>query len=760
MCNLPHGMMLAASGMSSPYDLVISDNTYTGFVVSWTEGQQRFGNAANPMSSWRVSVSGTYFNSSIGSTTSTITGLAPGTVFSVSVWGFGSVVGLASASQPASTLATQAPSVPVSVTVSAVTSSGFTISWSASAQPGGLALSYAVSVGGAQVCAGTAITCVAVNLSPNVAYAYGVVAVNGAGNSSQVAGSATTLARAPTVPTAVGVIRLATHSFTITWQAPLDLGGLSVTYTVSLAGAALCSSIALLSCNATSLDPNVNYAYSVTASNTVGASSVVSQATTTLIGVADAPVAPGGGVCGIVNTRNVTVKWVTPAYVGGELSGFRVKVGNVLDNLTTIVTVSNEALFVKLEPGTAYIVLVEIFNSAGASASLSRSCTTLVAVPSEFVGPPRVLERTNFSIKVSLPKIVDPGGAVITYSAAARVAGSGAGLLTLAYVTSLTTNVTIAGLVENTDYDLVGRASNSAGEAPNALATRSARTRGRPSVVQGFSVASTEGTLTSGSTIVNVVAPPADDGGATNWYEVLAVTYPSAPLDAYVVLSTSNTSVVYVSGLQDGTVYYFRVRALTVFGEGAPSTLLEFVTPCAPQQLLLSQYRSAVGGTCQSSWFGATCVQTCISGFVAATATLVCGSNGRWTGGTPTCRSAPPAMSPSPGLFLHNLTVLLTTAAPGAVIRCTTDGSQPVATSPVCQLVTQASGFSTIKAVAYHVLGNSDVASGVYELHQAPAPPVLAISKVTGGAYTVSWSLPQDTGGIALTSIAVYEVRA
>lgn len=79
-----------------------------------------------------------------------------------------------------------------------------------------------------------------------------------------------------------------------------------------------------------------------------------------------------------------------------------------------------------------------------------------------------------------------------------------------------------------------------------------------------------------------------------------------------------------------------------------------------------------------------------------------------------TPKAATPAFSPAPGSYANPVTVTLSDTTTGAVIHCTTDGSVPTASSPVCTTV-DISTTTTLSAIATAAGFNSSAeASGTY----------------------------------------------
>jgi len=104
---------------------------------------------------------------------------------------------------------------------------------------------------------------------------------------------------------------------------------------------------------------------------------------------------------------------------------------------------------------------------------------------------------------------------------------------------------------------------------------------------------------------------------------------------------------------------------------------------------------------------------------VVANGKVYVGSQGNVTAygnisSTPT--AATPTFSPAPGAYTNTVTVTLTDTTSVATIHCTTDGTNPTASSPVCSSVT-ISSTTLLQAIAVAAgYNNSAVASGTYSI--------------------------------------------
>jgi hypothetical protein len=81
---------------------------------------------------------------------------------------------------------------------------------------------------------------------------------------------------------------------------------------------------------------------------------------------------------------------------------------------------------------------------------------------------------------------------------------------------------------------------------------------------------------------------------------------------------------------------------------------------------------------------------------------------------TPT--AATPTFRPAPGSYVTSVNVTLSDTTPGAALHCTTDGSPPTSSSPVCSAIT-ITATTTLQAIAVATgYNNSQVTSGLYNI--------------------------------------------
>ena len=122
--------------------------------------------------------------------------------------------------------------------------------------------------------------------------------------------------------------------------------------------------------------------------------------------------------------------------------------------------------------------------------------------------------------------------------------------------------------------------------------------------------------------------------------------------------------------------------------------------------------------------------------WVLVLATLACAGYGSSEPPPEVGQAAAPTFSPPGGAYGSAQQVTVSSATPGATVRCTQDGSAPDADSPACSSV-EVAQTTTLRAIAFAPgLTVSESASATYSIEQhAPAaePPTFA---PPGGTYT------------------------
>jgi uncharacterized repeat protein (TIGR03803 family) len=103
---------------------------------------------------------------------------------------------------------------------------------------------------------------------------------------------------------------------------------------------------------------------------------------------------------------------------------------------------------------------------------------------------------------------------------------------------------------------------------------------------------------------------------------------------------------------------------------------------------------------------------------------------------TPVPTTPMPVFSLNQGVYSSTQTVTVSDATEGATLYCTTDGTTPTTSSPVCPASFTVSATETIQAIAvYTGLANSPVANATYVIEPPAATPII---NPDGGNFTTS----------------------
>ncbi|GAA3727613.1 cellulose binding domain-containing protein [Salinactinospora qingdaonensis] len=193
---------------------------------------------------------------------------------------------------------TTAPSVPGDPSASNVTATGATLSWDASTDTGGSGLAgyevYHETSSGDELVASPSTTSTNLSgLAPETEYTYHVVAVDGAGNTSEASATVTFTTgadtggddtTAPSVPGDPSASNVTATGATLSWDASTDTGGSGLAgyevYRETSSGDELVASPSTTSTNLSGLAPETEYTYHVVAVDGAGNTSEASATVT------------------------------------------------------------------------------------------------------------------------------------------------------------------------------------------------------------------------------------------------------------------------------------------------------------------------------------------------------------------------------------------------------------------------------------------------------------------------------------------------
>ena len=542
--------------------------------------------SSNSGSTW------TTFTDSVSSATSAVvTGLSNGTSYIFQVAAKNSVGTGGYSVASAAVIPFTVPGQPTSVSGVAGVSQ-VALSWTAPASDGGSALTdyvveYSTNSGTTWITFADSVSTTAsvtvTGLTNGTGYVFRVSARNIAGTGLPSSSSSSIIPR--TAPSAAqSVVGVSGNAqVALSWSAPSSTGGNAVTdYVVQYSSDGTTwttftdSVSSTASCTVTGLTNGTAYTFRVAAVNAGGAGSysVVSAAVTPFT-TPDAPTV----VAGVAGNTQVVVSWTAPANNGGSaIIQYQVSYApQGTDSYgtwsTATATQSSGATFTVtgLTNGTSYKFKVAATNAAGdGSYSTSSSAVTAYTTP----GAPTAVTGTagEGEVALSWSSPASNGGNSITDYIIQYSSSNGASWTTFSDGTSTSTSETVTGLTNGTSYIFRIAAVNAAGTGVNSTSSAAAIPRTVPDAP--FSATAT---AANEQVTLSWSAPVFNGGTAITDY---FVEY-SVDGSEWALFSdgTSTLRATAVTGLTNGTPYYFRVYAINSVGMGQPSGSSSPVTP-------------------------------------------------------------------------------------------------------------------------------------------------------------------------------------
>ena len=419
-------------------------------------------------------------------------------------------------------------------------------------------------------------------------YWIAVAAVNSAGEGEKVVSSTThkpfTTPGAPTTLTAVR----SDKSVTLSWKAPTSDGGSAIkgytTYYSADSASGPWKKVSTSSDTSRlvkSLTNGKPYWFRVTAINEAGeGSGVVSSAITP----AAAPTAPRN-LTAVPANASVTLAWEQPSSTGGlAITGYRVFVSDVsktgpwreFGKSST----SPSRTVTGLTNGRGYWFAVSAVSSAGEGAQAVSSEVKPRTTPGAPLNLKAVAGNETVTLTWTAPS--SDGGASVSGYTTYLSTGSASGPWSKVSTLSSSTTRKVSDLENGTTYWFRITASNVAGEGGGAVSS--------PVMPATVPTAPQELLATPGNGTVALTwqAPTSDGGSRITGYNVYFSE--GSPSSGWKLFSSGSTATnAQVTGLTNGTKYYFKVAAVTAIGEGAAvvskSSVVPFTIPGAPTSL-------------------------------------------------------------------------------------------------------------------------------------------------------------------------------
>ena len=709
---------------AAPTALASASITATSFTLSWTASTDDVA-----VTGYDIYKAGVLAGSS-ATTSFAVTGLLPGTAYSMTVKAkdaAGNISPASTAKSVTTTADTTVPSAPTNLASSAIAATSFTLTWTASTDNIGVT-SYVIYNGTTQLGTATTASYNAAGLIPNTTYSITVKAKDAAGNTSTASStlSVKTLAdtTAPTAPTALASSAIGMNSFTLTWTASSDNVGVAG-YTIYNGSTQLGTATAS-TFSPTGLAPNTTYNITVKAKDAAGNVSAASTALAVKT-LADtvAPSAPTALASSAITTNSFTLKWTASTDNVGVTS-YTIFNGTV--QLGTATATSYNAT--GLTPNTTYSVTVKANDAAGNTSAASSALavtTSMVAAVAPSFSPAAGTYSSAQIVTISSTT----GGASIAYTTDGTAPTESGGVVThgTLYSAPITINVTtnLKAIAFNTGY--ADSAPTSGTYTIKAATPFFSPGGGTFAYIPTVTITSS----TTGAKIAYTTdaSTPTEIGGV-----VTHGTLYTGPID--IAVTTTLKAIAFASGLADSSV---KTSTYTLNLPAADAPIL-FPTPGtfanaqtvaieSPSEALIAfttddSTPTASGNaiTHGTQYTGPISVST------TTTIKAICFKLGNTSSPvvsgvyTIAAAAAAPIFSPAPGTYSSPQSVSITSATSGATIMYTTDGSTPTETHGT--LYTSPLSLNNtvmLKAITYvsGSSGDSTVTRGLYAIG-APIP--------------------------------------
>ncbi|MEI8050728.1 MAG: pentapeptide repeat-containing protein, partial [Actinomycetes bacterium] len=303
-----------------------------------------------------------------------ISGLTNGTAYTASVTATNAAGTSVSSTASASVVAAGVPLAPTGVQA-VIVGSNVKVSWTGSVSNGSPLTGFtATSSPGGLTCSSSVTSCQITGFATGVPYVFTVTSTNAIGTSAGTTTSTVTFTALPNAPTGVSAVG-GQGSGTVSWVAPVNTGGLSLTgYKVTASpGGQTCLTAGGTSCTVSGLTNGTPYTFTVQAKNSLGygASSSASSSVTP----ATVPGTPSN-VVAVAGDASASLSWSPPAFNGGSgITGYQISASSG----QSMVTQSNAttATFEGLSNGTSYTFRVAAINVVGTGANSTSSVAVI-----------------------------------------------------------------------------------------------------------------------------------------------------------------------------------------------------------------------------------------------------------------------------------------------------------------------------------------------------------------------------------------------
>ncbi len=558
----PNSTFATTAGAPTISAVTATAITSTSATITWTTNQ-----AATSLVNYGTTTS--YGSQSPANTilvtahSVTLTGLTPGTLYDFDVVSANSA-SLSATSPNATFTTTAAPPVISAVTVSGITTTSATITWTTDQASSSQVFYGTTTAYGSHSALNSALTTAhsvtLTGLTPGTLYDFDVVSTNG----SSVSGTSpnasfTTTAVAPVI-SAVTAAAITSSSATITWttdqpsSSQVFYGATTAYGSQSTLNSTLTTSHSV---TLTGLTPSTLYDFDVVSTNSASLSATSTNATFTTTAVAPTI---SGVIVSTITTTSATISWTTNQATSSQVFYGTTTAYGSQSTLNNTLATSHSVTLTGLTPGTLYDFDVVSTNSSSLSATSPNATFTTTSLA------PVISAVSATAITASSATITwttdQASSSLVNYGTTTGYGSQSAlnSALTTAH------SVTLTGLTPGTTYDFDVVSANSA----NVSATSG-----------NFTFATTGGPVITREASYPVADTTADILWTTDQNSTSQVNYGTTT--AYGLQTPVNTTLtlyhaVALSGLNQGTTYHYSVVSTNTSGQTSSSPDFSFTT--------------------------------------------------------------------------------------------------------------------------------------------------------------------------------------
>lgn len=486
-------------------------------------------------------------------TTATVTGLTPITVYEFRVIAINSV-GEGLGDFETVTTREDVPEGVQPIVVEERAGSSLTLTWSPPLVPNGVIQEYRLFVDGDLVYRDSAAMYTVLRLLPFTSYPLQLAACTLAGCTLGDVQSATTAEVAPFGQPTPTLTSLSPRRVEVTWSPPAQPNGIITTYEVLRQDNGLAETLEVLTRTTDTLSrryidnetrPSMDYQYAIRAINSVGQTMSELRPITT---PEAAPEGFGAPILTVLGSSSVQVSWLPPVESNGVLLPYvAYRSGGVDVNRTVYENQNRGFTDIGLLPFTTYSYVIEACTNRGCILSPSSSVRTSEGTPSGLGAPlASPLSESSISVQWSPPQM--PNGVITSYMI--TILPVGISITT----TDLARNVT--NLQPFTLYTVRLEACNSVG------CTQSTGTVQTLESLPEF-ISPPQAMAINSSAILVSWSPPQRPNGVIVNYQLRR--------NGSIIFSGSDTSFT-DSGLAPNRPYAYTIQAFTGVGGGAESS--------------------------------------------------------------------------------------------------------------------------------------------------------------------------------------------